>query len=69
MMSITNTFLMITDSEIIEEKAYCDSHMTIMEASDWLNFFFLITFNHIYITVMMLKSSKIKRPKKVALAF
>ncbi len=24
MMSITNTFLMITDSEIIEEKAYCE---------------------------------------------
>ena len=24
MMSITKTFLMITDSEIIEEKAYCE---------------------------------------------
>ena len=24
MMSITNTFLMITDSEIIEEKPYCE---------------------------------------------
>ena len=24
MMSITNTFIMITDREIIEEKAYCE---------------------------------------------